>query len=117
MPTDSQLVTFGARSKGFFERPLPYRYLSGKFSATRIVVQYSSAADISNLDDGLCAVDISHMNEAIHDTATNHEISVAAKSVLDKCVFRDGTKAAGHIAIGGYLAHVGQCIFLCSPKT
>ena len=33
MPTDSQILHWGARSQGFFERPLPYRYLSGKFSA------------------------------------------------------------------------------------
>ncbi len=34
IPTDSQILHWGARSKGFFERPLPYRYLSGKFSTT-----------------------------------------------------------------------------------
>lgn len=31
MPTDSEVLTYGARGQGFFERPLPYRYLSGKF--------------------------------------------------------------------------------------
>ena len=30
IPTDSERFTFGARSQGAFERPLPLRYLSGK---------------------------------------------------------------------------------------
>ena len=30
IPTDSESYTFGARSQGAFERPLPLRYLSGK---------------------------------------------------------------------------------------
>ena len=30
IPTDSERFTFGARSQGRFERPLPLRYLSGK---------------------------------------------------------------------------------------
>lgn len=34
MPTDNQFVSFGARRMGYFERPLPYRYLSGEFNAT-----------------------------------------------------------------------------------
>ena len=32
MPTDSEILVWGARSKGYFERPLPYRYLSSKFN-------------------------------------------------------------------------------------
>ena len=32
MPTDPEVFTFGARSIGHFERPLPYRYLSSKFN-------------------------------------------------------------------------------------
>lgn len=35
MPTDPHFFTYGARGKGFFERPLPYRYLSGKCSASK----------------------------------------------------------------------------------
>ena len=34
IPTDSAILSFGSRAKGSFERPLPYRYLSGKFRAT-----------------------------------------------------------------------------------
>lgn len=30
IPTDSENFTFGARTQGSFERPLPLRYLSGK---------------------------------------------------------------------------------------
>lgn len=30
IPTDSETFTFGARTQGTFERPLPLRYLSGK---------------------------------------------------------------------------------------
>ena len=32
IPTDSQVFVFGARTRGHFERPLPYRYISGKSS-------------------------------------------------------------------------------------
>ena len=32
IPTDSEDLSFGARTVGTFERPLPYRYLSGKIS-------------------------------------------------------------------------------------
>lgn len=38
IPRNSEIISFGARRMGFFERPLPYRYLSGRFSATRISV-------------------------------------------------------------------------------
>lgn len=86
IPTDSHFFTYGARSRGVFDRPLPYRYLS---------------------DDGLCAVDIYHMSRVFHDTATNHEISAAAKLILDKCVFRD-PRRRGNVPIGGYLPYVGN---------
>lgn len=38
IPTDFELITYGARTKGFFERATPYRYLSGKFSASKSVI-------------------------------------------------------------------------------
>ena len=41
------------------------------------------------------------------DTATNHDISAAAKSVLDRCVFRDVTKKTRYMPMGGILAGVG----------
>ncbi|KAF6231455.1 hypothetical protein HO173_010416 [Letharia columbiana] len=87
MPTDNQFVSFGARRMGHFERPLPYRYLS---------------------DDGLCAIDIDHMIKVVLDTATNHEISAAAKSILDKCVLRDEPKKQGNTPIGGYRNYIGR---------
>ena len=34
IPTGSRLFTFGARTKGDFARPLPYRYLSSKYIAS-----------------------------------------------------------------------------------
>ena len=36
MPTDSEIFTFGARGRGHFERPLPYRYLSSKFNVSAL---------------------------------------------------------------------------------
>lgn len=66
------------------------------------------AAEFFQSDDGLCAIDVNHMQYIVHDTATNHDISAAAKSVLDKCVFRDGAKTVGNIPIGGSLGYVGQ---------
>ena len=49
------------------------------------------------------------MQEVVQDAATNNEISMAAKSVLDKCVFREGARQAFRPPIGGYMGHVGQC--------
>lgn len=86
IPTDSRILSFGARTVGTFERPLPYRYLS---------------------DDGLCAIDVDIMNSFGSDTATNHDISTAAKSILDKCVFRDVTKTV-YESIGGVYPGVGR---------
>lgn len=47
IPTDPRIYTYGARTKGFFERPLPYRYLSGKSNSIRFRVLggFLSAAD------------------------------------------------------------------------
>lgn len=38
IPTDSHFFTYGARSRGVFDRPLPYRYLSGECSASKFDV-------------------------------------------------------------------------------
>ena len=45
MPTDSEVLTFGARGQGHFERPLPYRYLSSKFNVLRLGVTVAFLAD------------------------------------------------------------------------
>lgn len=37
IPTGSATHEYGSRAQGVFARPLPYRYLSGKFSATHNV--------------------------------------------------------------------------------
>lgn len=94
IPTDSEVFTFGARNKGYFERPLPYRYLSS---------------------DGLCAVDIIHMYAVVHDTASNHDISVATKAVLDQCVFVETEGPRPRIPVGGMIKNVGRYIVL-SPQ-
>ena len=41
LPTDSEIFAWGERSEGYFERPLPYRYLSSKFSIQRLGVTIS----------------------------------------------------------------------------
>ena len=48
------------------------------------------------------------MNKVVLDTATNHEMSAAAESVLDKCVLRDEHKKQGNTPIGGYRNYIGQ---------
>ena len=48
------------------------------------------------------------MIKVVLDTATNHEISAAAKSILDKCVLRDEPKKQGNTPIGGYRNYIGQ---------
>ena len=47
------------------------------------------------------------MNNFDSDTATNHDISTAAKSVLDKCVFRDVTRKIAYESVGGIQSGVG----------
>ena len=47
------------------------------------------------------------MNNFDSDTATNHDISTAAKSILDKCVFRDVTAKVAYESVGGIQSGVG----------
>ena len=49
------------------------------------------------------------MQGVFHDSATDHDISMAAASVLDKCVFRIGARRRTNKPIGGYLGSVGSC--------
>ena len=107
IPTDSEILSFGARTIGSFERPLPYRYLSGKISPVYLSNITPVAANSSHADDGLCAIDVDIMNNFDSDTATNHDISTAAKSILDKCVFRDVTRKTVHESAGGFNPGVG----------
>lgn len=65
---------------------------------------------LSNLDDGRCAIDINHMQVVVHDAATNCEISVAVKSVLDKCVFKEDVRQRYKTPVGRYMGHVGQYV-------
>ena len=48
------------------------------------------------------------MYHAWKDDASDHDISVAAKSILDTCVLRDATKKVGNMPIGGIRGYVGQ---------
>ena len=107
IPTDSEILSFGARTMGTFERPLPYRYLSGKISLVYLSDITPVAANFSHADDGLCAIDVDIMNSFDSDTATNQDISTAAKSVLDKCVFRDVTRKTVHESVGGFIPDLG----------
>ena len=107
IPTDSEIRSFGARTVGTFERPLPYRYLSGKTSPVYLSRIIPFDANSSHADDGFCAIDVEIMNSFDFDTATNRDISTAAKSVLDKCVFRDATRKTVHESVGGFYPGVG----------
>lgn len=107
IPTDSEDISFGKRMKSAFERPLPYRYLSGEIGPTYLRSVTPFAANSSHADEGLCAIDVDHMKNFDFEIATNHDISAAAKSVLDKCVFRDVTKKTGYMPIGGNYPGVG----------
>ena len=104
MPTDSEVLTFGARGQGHFERPLPYRYLSSKFNVLRLGVTVAFLADFPYPVDGLCAVEVVHSRSVIHDTASNQDISVATKAVIDSCVYRE-VGIRRHL--GGVIRHVG----------
>lgn len=75
---DQTRFTFGARTMGHFEVPLPYRVLS---------------------PDGLCAIDIKEHQGAKWDSATWAEISVKASEVVDYCVRLHSQKLGG--SIGG----------------
>ena len=47
------------------------------------------------------------MPETDHDSASNHDISVAAKFILDKCVLIEIRKG-GSVPIGGEVRRVGE---------
>lgn len=55
------------------------------------------------------------MKGAIHDIATDNEISVAAASVLDKCVFRYGARHEHNVPIGGYRGYIGSYYTFLAP--
>ena len=57
--------TFGERSTGTYDAPLPFRYLS---------------------HDGLCAIDIAHTAGVLFDTITPLAVKEAAKLLIDICV-------------------------------
>lgn len=100
---------------GWATLSVPYRIVTSAVSSTLHVLVSCClggslwfAANLPNPDDGLCAIDIDHMKKVVLDTATNHEISAAAKSILDRCVLRDESKKHGNTPIGGYLNYIGQ---------
>ena len=103
IPTDPARFTFGARSQGSFERPLPLRYLSGKSDALLPIWQASLITLEIYKDDGLCAIEVNHNKHCEHDTATNQDISTAARSILDDCVFREKPL----VPVGGFKQNVG----------
>ena len=116
IPTDSEVFTFGARHKGDFERPLPYRYLSSKFNVSASASRVLSFADFASPGDGLCAVDVNHMNSVVQDTASNIDISVATKALLEKCVFVETRGPRPRVPVGGIISNVGWYIVLSSPQ-
>lgn len=61
--------------------------------------------------DGLCAIDVNHTIGTatdITDAASNAEISLAAKIVLDSCVLIDERTALRRS--GGMIRGLGECI-------
>ena len=56
------------------------------------------------------------MHSVVHDTASNHDISVAAKVVLDQCVFAETRRQKLRISVGGLIGNVGWSIVLSSPQ-
>ena len=63
-------------------------------------------ADFPNPGDGLCAIDVYQTPETVHDSASNRDISIAAKFVLDTCVLIE-VKKGGSVPMGGVVRGVG----------
>lgn len=82
---------------------LPARYLSRKspadVSSPAVLTRFAAAGD--------CYIDVIHGVRVNQDEATHHEISTAAKKVLDSCVMRDPTKRFSR-PIGGRLSGIGE---------
>ncbi len=59
--------------------------------------------------DGLCAVDIDfqRMHPERSETATDAEVSAAARAVLDRCVLRKDIAQKG-FSIGGVIPGIGE---------
>ena len=84
----------------------PYLIVISAASSYVTSRRHDFAADFPNPGDGLCAIDVYHAPETVHDSASNHDISVAAKSVLDKCVLIE-IKKGGSVPSGGVVRGVG----------
>ena len=95
----------------------PYRIVT--LAASSMSCAFAShillIADFSKPGDGLCAIDVTQRVNHDHDTASNHDISVAAKSILDQCVFRE-IRRGGPIPIGGAFRYLGSWIILSLSK-
>lgn len=80
MSSDDEPLTFGDRTIGRFDGPLPYRYLSR---------------------DGRCAIDFAHAAGVDFDTATPQTLREAARLVIQICVSIDPNQ-------GGLITGLGQ---------
>ena len=72
--------TFGERSTGYYDAPLPFRYLS---------------------HDGLCALDLAHAAGVMSDTIAPVDLKVAARLLISVCVAQAPNE-------GGLLTGLGQ---------
>ena len=54
------------------------------------------------------------MKKSVGDTATNQDLSTAAKWIIDDCVYRDEIRK-GLDSVGGYALYIGDLCTFVSP--
>ena len=75
IPTDSHVFVFGARNRGRFERPLPYRYISGK-SSRFSVVRHDCHSLLIFWIKATVAV-LSRSLKGVESTTTPHQMAIS----------------------------------------
>ena len=83
---------------------MPYRFLSGGSLIEFNIACHESYVKhlilTQNIEDGLCAIDITMHVGAPDELATWHDIHGAAKAIIEQCVRRTGGIAGDFPRIG-----------------
>ena len=106
IPITTTRRTFGERTLGTFDVPLPLRLFSGEYNPYSMRCHRSEAHSCScvlrpKAGDGRCAIDVTLQDYAISDVSTGRELSEAAALILRQCVL-------GDMQEGGVTASLGE---------
>ena len=115
IPLESEdTIWFRRRTSRDGDIGLPYRFLSGgsliEFNVACHEPYVKHLILTQNIEDGLCAIDITMHVGAPDELATWHDIHGAAKEIIERCVRRTG-------GIAGDFPRLGKSCLIVYPKT